>query len=55
MHYRVFKFRVADIARVTGLNERTINSAIRRGRFDPRDLRSLTGWVAARILTNEKP
>lgn len=40
-----FSFTYADVAAAAGMDERAVKRAKRRGEFNPRDLRSLFGWL----------
>ena len=42
---KVFPYTYEDIAEAVGLTTGYIRSAARRGKFDPRDLRSLSRYV----------
>lgn len=51
---RVFPFTYEDIAEAVGLAPRSVQNAARAGKFNPRDLRSLTDYVYRQAKKAEK-
>jgi hypothetical protein len=51
MNARQYKFTIQDIAVASGEKEQTIRMHIRRGWFNPEDLKSLSGYVISKALT----
>ncbi|OPY03506.1 MAG: hypothetical protein A4E60_00171 [Syntrophorhabdus sp. PtaB.Bin047] len=51
---RVFPFTYEDIAQAAGLAPRTVQEAARAGKFDPRDLGSLTAYIQLQAKKAEK-
>ena len=43
-----FSFTYADVARATGLSQRTARALAQRGAYDPNDLRSLAAFIHSR-------
>ena len=47
---RMWKYRLVDIAEVTGISLRAVRRLRREGRFDPNDFMSVCGFVAGHAL-----